>query len=258
MVIRTYTPRPPLSNFVELFWYFENEQLPHEIERVLPTGTMELVIDLRQDKIRSSLVCGAHSEYFVIDRVDQAAVMGVHFKPGGGFPFFGVPADEMQNARVSLDALWGSQADELRGQLLDAKTEESRVRILERTLWARIRRPLAQHRGVTFALAEFQREPAQRISDVTRQIGLSARQFIRIFSEEVGLTPKQFCRIQRFQQVLRRVHNRREVQWVDVALACGYFDQAHFIHDFRLYSGLSPTVYLTQRDERLNHVPIRD
>jgi len=72
----------------------------------------------------------------------------------------------------------------------------------------------------------------------------------------VGLTPKLYCRVQRFQQVLRLLDTGRPFDWANVALACGYYDQAHFIRDFRAFSGLSPTTYLRNRGEHLNHVPM--
>jgi len=62
--------------------------------------------------------------------------------------------------------------------------------------------------------------------------------------------------IRRFQQALQQVESRQEVQWTDLACACGYYDQAHFVHDFRGFSGLNPSAYLTQRGEYLNFVPM--
>jgi AraC-like DNA-binding protein len=112
---------------------------------------------------------------------------------------------------------------------------------------------------VDFALNEFgdlRRSPS--IAQVTNQIGLSSRRFIDVFNDQVGLTPKLFCRVQRFQNVLRRIRTGREVDWTGVALDSGYFDQAHFIHDFKAFSGLSPTAYAAHRTEHLNHVPILD
>jgi AraC-like DNA-binding protein len=272
MISRTYIPPPPLSEFVALFWLYEGFAASHAKERVLPTGTMELVINLRDDTLRvydrhnhsqfqsfrDSVLCGAHSEFFVIDTACQAAIMGVHFQPGGAFPFLQLPAGELHDAHVSLDTLWGTKAKDLREQLLAAKTLETRFRMLEQFLLAQASRPLARHPAVTFALQELQSVPHTRtLSNLTEQIGLSPRRFIQVFREEVGLTPKLFCRIQRFQAVVRRIGRGQQIDWVDVALACGYFDQAHFIHDFRAFSGLNPTTYLTQRGERLNHVPLR-
>jgi AraC-like DNA-binding protein len=273
MVSRTYIPPPPLSEFVALFWLYEGFAAPHAKERVLPTGTVELVINLREDPLRvydrpdhsqfhsfrGSLICGAHSQSFVIDTASQAAVMGVHFQPGGAFPFLQVPADELRNTHVALDTLWGAKAGDLRAQLLEAATPETRFHILEQFLVAQAARPLARHPAVAFALKELQCVPhPHRLADLTEQIGLCHRRFIQVFRAEVGLTPKLFCRVRRFQEVVRRLGRGQQVDWVDVALACGYFDQAHFIHDFRAFSGLNPTAYLTRRGAHLNHVPLRD
>src|SRR3984893_9100332 len=93
----------------------------------------------------------------------------------------------------------------------------------------------------------------QKIAAVADRIGLSARRFIDVFRKEVGLTPKLFCRVRRFQKVLRLVQRGRPVAWADVALDCGYYDQAHFIHDFRAFSGLTPTAYLQVWGEHLHY-----
>jgi AraC-like DNA-binding protein len=161
-----------------------------------------------------------------------------------------------------LDALWGAAACDLRDKLLAASTPETRFRILEQSLLAHTTRPLVRHPAVSFALTEFQSTPPhpnkRPISDVSDHIGLSQRRFIQLFSDEVGLTPKLFCRVRRFQEVLRLVDKGQQLNWTDIALTCGYFDQAHFIHDFRDFSGLIPSVYLTRRGEHLNHVPLLD
>jgi AraC-like DNA-binding protein len=71
------------------------------------------------------------------------------------------------------------------------------------------------------------------------------------------MPPKLFCRVRRFQQVLRFIEKEQPFDWVEVALACGYYDQAHFINDFQAFSGLNPTAYLAHPKERnANHVPI--
>ena len=267
-----YIPRPPLSNFVGLFWYYEGYQQPHKKERLLPDGSMQLVINLREDQTRlydphdtdqvrtfsGTFISGVHSEFFVIDTAEQASVVGVHFKPGGAFPFLGLPASELRNAHLSLETLWGAWAGELRERLLEAATPQAMFRILEDVLLARARR-LERHPAVAFALHEFHGVPHTRtISEVTGQIGLSAKRFIQVFDSEVGLTPKLFCRVRRFQKVLRLVRMGQPVEWADIAADCGYFDQAHFIRDFRAFSGLNPSIYLARHTEHLNHVPIID
>src|SRR5262249_35452663 len=270
MHLLTHVPRRPLADFVELLWYFEGFAPPYAKERALPTGTTELVIGLQEDTLRvydrqdtdrfqsyrGSLVCGPHSHHFVIDAACQA-VMGVHFKPGGAFPFFRLPAGELHDTHVSLDTLWRSKADELRERLLEARAPAARFAILEQSLLLGAARPLERHPAVAIALKEFQAVPhARTVAGVAKLVGLSPRRLIQVFRDEVGLTPKRFCRVQRFQEALRLVGQRPGVEWAQLALACGYFDQAHFINDFRDLTGLSPTTYLAQRGRHPNHVPL--
>lgn len=165
----------------------------------------------------------------------------------------------MRNTHASLEALWGTKAVELRERLLEADTPEARFHILERALLARAPRLLTRHPAVEYALEEFRDVPhARTVSDVSERTGLSRRRFIRVFSQEVGLTPKRFCRVRRFQEALRLIEEQRRVDWGEISLGCGYFDQAHFIHDFRAFSGLAPTAYLARRTGHFNHVPIGD
>ena len=271
MISRVYTPRPPLSNFVESFWYYDGYQLPHAKDRVLPNGSMQLIINLSEDRLRvydrwdtdkvenhpGSLVCGARSEFTVID-ANHRSIMGVSFKAGGAFPFFKLPAGELRNMQVSLDLLWGSRAVQLREELLEGTTPEARFLILERALLEGSA-GLWRHPAVAFALKVFDGVPQTRsIGEVTDQIGLSPRRFIQAFDAEVGLTPKLFCRVRRFQEVLSVIGRQKSIDWAAVAAGCGYFDQAHFIHDFRGFSGVSPTTYAASRGDFQNHLALPD
>lgn len=269
LMLATYVPPPPLSDFVELFWLSEGYAQPHSRERLLPQGTVELIINLGDERnrvyrgaecipasFRGPLVCGPHSGFFAIDTDHALSVLGVHFRPGGAFPFFRPPAGELHDAHVALDALWGPAAAELYERVLEAPTPQAKMRTLEQALLARLARPLRRRQAVAFAVRELQR--GQSVAQVRQQVGLSARHFIDAFRDEVGLTPKLFGRVQRFQQVVRRLGAGGRVEWAALALDCGYYDQAHFIHDFRAFCGLSPTDYLARRIAHLNHVPLPD
>jgi AraC-like DNA-binding protein len=271
MLYLTHIPHPPLSQFVELLWLYECGASAHAAERCLPMGSVDLIIDLGADRLRlrdrgdprnvvefaDSLLCGAHAQYFVIDTTRPRAIMGVHFKPGGAFPFFQLPMDELANLHLPLEVLWRGKEATLRERLLDAATPAEKFHSLERSLLALLARPEARHSGVGFALAQLMRAPcAWKMLDLAETIGLSQRRFIRLFSDEVGLTPKAFCRVRRFQQAIGLIGRARAVDWSTIALACGYYDQAHFIHDFQDFCGLAPTAYLAQRGPHLNHVMV--
>ncbi|OKP88417.1 hypothetical protein A3848_17640 [Paenibacillus sp. P32E] len=271
MLLRTYIPQAPLSGFVDFFWYFEGYTSPYSQELTLPDGSIELVFNLSGGKINlldrenkglvraygSSVICGPHSKSFIIDTSVKSTVLGVHFKPGGVYPFLKMPVDEVHNIHVSLDALWGVQAHVMHEKLLLTKTVDDKFQQLEKSLIKLASQPLIQHPAVHFALNEFLSLPLKRpLSDVIGQIGISHRRFIQIFKEEVGLTPKLFCRLRRFQEVLNQIDQAKNVNWLDVAMACGYYDQMHFIKDFQAFSSLNPTDYFSRQDRHHNHVGI--
>ena len=248
-------PAAPLSEFVELFWYWSGHPRMDERERILPMSTVELVIQLGNSRPYAG-VSGPRSESFIIDRREAHAILGVHFKAGGAFPFLRCSFGELQNTHASLSALWGEKRS---GRLLEllheAQSIEMKFSILERWLCWIADRPLQHHPAVTFALDAFQADPGLFTSEhVARRVNMSRRRFIELFRDEVGVTPKLFCRVQRFHNVINWIGQQEHVDWVDLALSHGYTDQSHFIHDFRSFSGLKPSEYLGLRTDSLNHV----
>jgi AraC-like DNA-binding protein len=269
MINRHRIPRPPLSAFIESIWLYENEPRPHALERILPTGAAQLIVNLKEDQTRiyypelgnrcdttsGTVLAGVQSRYSVIDTAEQEYVLGVAFKPGGTTPFMPVPTHETRDAEIPLDLLWGvRRTSTLRERLLEARDPDAKLDVMEDAL-AEMWRPPGLHPCVLFALDAFGRHPhAMSIKAVTDAIGLSAKRFIERFKTEVGLTPKRYCRIMRFQRAVGRAHKGEHVDWSQVALDCGYYDQAHFIHDFRSFAGLTPTGYQAARTESQNHV----
>lgn len=273
MIAVQYIPRAPLSDFVDRFWYWDANALPHTKERLLPDGSMTLVFNLGQDRIRlfdprdlskfSTLrghtFSGAHSGFFVVDTENMVRTVGVHFKPGGAFPFLRMPASELSDLCIGLDDLWGETARSIRDRLLEPSSAAAKFQLLEQWLLGRLAKPLKRHPAVDYAMREFVRHrSALPVSTVAERLGYSQRRLNQLFSEEVGLSPKLFSRIRRFQRVIHDVAGRREIDWAGAALSCGYYDQAHFIHEFHEFCGLTPLAYLKYRTEHLNHVPVAD
>jgi AraC-like DNA-binding protein len=271
MFLRTYIPGPPLDECIERFW-FCSDTPSHPRERILPSGTVELVINLSDDEIRiydpaypdrarrypGAVVSGPYSNFFLIDPLVHASIIGVHFRPGRAVPVLGVPASELADAHVDLESLWGRTVAELRERLCTAATPAKRFAVLEEVFLRRLRRPSQRHGAIRVALdALEQADAAVKVRDLARRVGLSQRRLIQLFTAEVGLTPKLYSRVRRFQRARELVRQATEPDWAAVAAACGFFDQSHLIRDFSEFSGLSPVAYLKQRTQHvlLNHVP---
>jgi len=270
MRVQIAMPCAVLSSSVEYFWLLEGSSHGRTKELALPDGSMELVIDLREARIPLSdrhgrvaifggaVVCGPHTEYFVIDNTDGQAVIGAHLKPGGAAALLArTPASALCNACVSPDDLWGRDAADLRDELLYAATTAERFAILERFLLSRIALSRSPHRAVRLALDRLRRQPHhQSIAEAARLTGLSHKGLIDAFKRDVGMGPKRFCRLLRFQQILQAVRREQSIAWPDLAAAGGYCDQAHMIREFQAFSGLSPTVYQASGGRHAHHVSL--
>ena len=250
-------PKPPLSKFVDSFWLYEGQATQHKTERILPTGTLELVINLRQNELRfydgdewtsfsGAIVSGAHGRG--LKPAEETSIIGVHFKPGGAFPFLGLPAGELADTHVDLETLWGSSAGRLRERLCEARTSAERFQLLEEALLSCLCRDVEKHYAVSAGLEMFGTNQARpTVREAAKYLGLSQRRFIQVFKAEVGLTPKLFSRIQRFQQTRTFIQQNSAPNWAALAVDLGYFDQSHLIREFLEFSGQSPTDYLNQQ-----------
>lgn len=265
------TPNAPLADFVRCFWYWEGAPQPHKRERLMPNGEASIIFNLRDEEIRvydaqdsvryvscgHAVLAGPRSSGCAIDTASEDRVIGIQFRPGGVFPFLRAPGREVADCSVALEDVWGGTAGSLREQLLEADSVATMFGLLERGLLDQLTRPLELHPAIDWARGHICRAPhLATVAELMGKIGLSQRRFIEIFRDQVGLAPKAFCRVRRFQRVLETVHRRKRVDWVEVALDGGYYDQAHFIHEFQNFAGMTPGAYLAAATEHLNHVPL--
>lgn len=252
-------PSPPLSRDVEHLWALSDAPR-HERERILPSGTVELVVNLEEDefriyhppattaprRFRGAIVSGCYGVPFEIDTREHASVVGVHFRPGGAARLLGLRPGEIAGAHVGLDDVWGRASVELRERLCGEAEQRQRFRILEQTLAARLHDAPDGRPAVGAALSALSR-PGAEVGAVARRLGLSGRRLIEIFTEDVGMTPKRFARVSRFQRALALLERARVPRWAELALACGYFDQSHLCREWAELAGASPRELLRLR-----------
>ena len=259
---------PSLRAFVTGLHHFEADDSPATLERILPGGRVSLMVNLHEDEFRIyegrdySTVCrsggavleGPGSHARVIDTALMRNLICVDFALGGAAAFFRLPLSEAKDGLIELDHLWGRDGATLRGRLLDAPRSEAKLRILESVLLDHLVRPGATDRGVRGAAAMLER--GMPVAEVSSCVGILPKTLNRRFQGIVGLTPKRFSRVRRLQRVLSSVNASRDEGWVETALAHGYADQAHFVHDFRELTGLTPSEYQPRSATEQNHVPV--
>jgi AraC-like DNA-binding protein len=169
-----------------------------------------------------------------------ARIAGAHLRPQGGFDLLHVPQHRYTDRVVDLRSIDPAFAGQLRKDVASQEDGKTMAAKLAQLLVARVRpvpKPCAATTAVSIALAL---KGMIAVSDLARASNVSTRQLERLFHERVGLSPKQFVRIVRFQEVLRATRSGADCGWAAVALEHGFYDQAHFINDFKAFVGRTP------------------
>ena len=266
-MIDSIKPTGILSKYIQNYFIVEtdnsNDYLP--IERVYPCGYATMVFHYgypsKFQKKNSSnyiepnlLICGQQTNYYDLSLSGKTGMILVVFKPHGVKSFFNFPITELLNENLSLNELVKNEAVELEDKLLNAPNNKLRVIHLENFL---IKRLITYAEGFAVQNNEFERvEHAIKIienskgqikaQDIAHNVCLGIKQFERIFSKYVGVNPKKFASIVRFQNVIQ-INSMNNNSMSQIAFDNGYYDQSHFIHDFKSLTGLTPKAFFNTR-----------
>ena len=271
MILETHIPRYPLNQFIDQFIYYDGYNPSHSIDRFLPDGNTEIIIDFDDrpqhiydnQTLKEIQACrhvwasGVRTEYISIPSGKHAAMFIISFKKGMAYPFFPLPMNEMADRVVDADLLWGNDFAYLRERLWETSEIDLKFETAERFLLKHFQARFVLNSAVEYALTEIIRRPDQiNLARLNQDIGYSQKHFIGMFKRQVGITPKAYLKIIRFQKAIGEIEQRQEVKWANISQDCGFYDQAHFINDFKSFSGFTPEEYLRRKNDILNYVPV--
>jgi AraC-like DNA-binding protein len=259
-------PSPPLRSYVQSFWYCRAPGIPHGRERVLPNGCMQIILNLSRNYLTDcgedgagtrrrppGSVGGARGRDWVVVTAAREELAGLVIQPGGFAALFRERADLFFERSVGLEDVWNCAA--LTERLCEALTPAGKLNVLDVFFTALLHQGAQRSELVDQALHLFH-EKGLSIAECAESVGVSERRLSQVFREHVGIAPKMWCRISRFQAAARALHEGADVPWVELALACGYYDQSHFANDFRAFSGVDPTTYSARRGPWQNHISV--
>ncbi len=237
-----HRPGPHLSPFVRNYWTLAptGELGACRRQRVVPDGCIDIILVRPSPAgVFKAIVVGTMTRPIFEDLTAHAEYFGIRFAPGGFGHFFRAPAGELTDQIVPLESLSASSA--LVGRVANAPDVQTRLRIVENALNRRLLldrpEPILAKVLDTIRLSQ----GLVSIARLARLAGWSPRHLRRVFHESVGVGPKMFCRIIRFQHALRILRRRPAPDLLQAALDAGYYDQAHFVHDFHGFYGSSPS-----------------
>ena len=271
MIVQTYSPKSNLRHFVSHFVFYEGFEMHHAVDRFLPDGNVEIIIDLLDrpqyiydnESLKEIQTChnvwasGVRTEPITIPSGTDSVMFIIAFKRGMAYPFFPLPMDEIVDHVVDADLLWGDEFALLREHILENKDSIKKFGIAEQFLNRKLHKQFVKNPSVEFALSEIIKKPDQTsMKRLSEKVGYSQKHFISMFKKQVGLSPKNYLKIMRFQKAISEIEILNDVDWSLIAYDCGFYDQAHFINDFKTYSGFTPENYLKRKNGVLNYVPI--
>ncbi|MGD9630955.1 MAG: helix-turn-helix domain-containing protein [Pyrinomonadaceae bacterium] len=271
MIYKVHIPAYPLDQFIDAFIYFERVEHAHTVDRFLPNGDTEILIDFHDTPqyiydnhtLKEIQACnhvwasGLRTEPITIPSGNGAAMMVIAFKKGMAAPFFPFPMDEIRDSVVDADLVWGRDFGDLREGLLAEREVDRRFSIVEDHLLRSFRSKLDLNPCVAFAVSEMiERPDLLNIRRMNEKIGYSQKHFTELFRRSVGVTPKAYLKIMRFQKAVRTIDASAEIDWGTIAGDCGFYDQAHFIHDFKHFSGFTPEQYSKIHTNYQNYIPV--
>ncbi|MFI6482912.1 AraC family transcriptional regulator [Nonomuraea sp. NPDC050663] len=250
-------PRPPLDGLIDDLYYLEGAP-PYARLLLPPTPSALLIVNLGPPfRIRAGIGTAGYADGCAITMPTRAfefgyppetRSVGAHIKPWGLAPFLPMPAAELCDRPVTLEQVWGRPAvAELRDRMATAAGPHEMLTLLEEELMRRLGETnglgLVRHTcGVITATGG-----AVPIGDLSMAAGVSSTHLAQRFKELVGVTPKRLARTHRFTATVFAIDPAGPIDWGDLASAAGYFDQAHFCHEFREFTGLTPTTYIEVR-----------
>ncbi len=264
-----HQPGPALQQYVQGIVY-SNFCPDHQVDRLIPDGTVNLIIELgdvpqfiydntdlsRKRKYSGAWVSGMQMEYISISAANKGMIV-VQFCPSGAYPVLHVPIKELNNLVVDASLILGASIHDLREKLMEAPTVAQKIEFLEQWLSSRILEQTVPAAVVQYAVEQTLHNPTTiNIQDIKDKIGYSHKHFIQLFNKYIGLSPKQFQRIVRFNKTLESINQGMAINWAQLSLDCGFYDQAHFIKEFKNFSGLNPTEYLSENVTYTNYIPI--
>ena len=261
MKFSLFLPHPALCDYIDnvtiVSFDFDIEKDISPIYSFIPSHTRFMCFYL-QDKLcikkdgefslcERSIIIGPQTKPVILDLGRKHMVLLVNLKPGGMYRLLGIPMNEIVDKDFDARSILGNEVDLLLARLRDAKTDEIRNQIVQLYLLQRL--------DSLLPCLPFDRAMLQLVKNrgnlnmdfVASQACMSLRQFERKSLERIGFSPKYFARMIRFSHAFKLKELSPHKSWTIIAHECGYFDQMHFIRDFKNFAGYTPSG-LTESD----------
>ena len=248
-----FEPNSELAAFVKCYWTLESQKNDTPIiNTIVPDGTMKLIFHYG-DSYKNHLdngknfilpkcfLIGQLTRPFIVEPLGVTGSFVVRFHPNGFLPFTTIPIKEMENTAVPLEKLFGKDGEEIGKNILNAKSTSERIDLIETFLLKRLTDKKHIDNIVKSTVDTILTANGQlTVNELSKRNNINRRQLTRKFSSTIGLSPKQLSKTIRLQNTLKSFISKKHKSLTDLAYENEYYDQAHFIKEFKEFTGLTP------------------
>lgn len=253
MNYQTFNPSEELTTLIKCYWTLESprEERP-EKQTIVPDGCMEMIFhygDLYKQYTGNEnsilqpkcFVIGQLTRPLEIEPTGKTGIFSVRFHPNGFLPFATIPIKAMENTAVSLEKLFGNDGIKIEQKILTALSSDERIKLIETFFINRLTDKKIIDRIVKSTVETILTANGQvSIDELSQQTHINRRQLERKFSSAIGLSPKQLSKTIRLQATLKILLSKKFTSLTTLAYENEYYDQAHFIKDFKELTGFTP------------------
>lgn len=266
MKFETYLPEKHLASIVKYFWTLDGKLSPTEmyVHRTLANHCPEMIFHYgnefkeisKDNKIKTTFRTGIHGQ---TDRIrkftakNSCGIFGVVLQPYAPTLLFNISATELKNELVDLESLLGQEGKDISEQILLADENHQRISLMDQFLSRQ--KDDIKHSSIIRSVQNICMNNGNgNILQLSNQSFLSQRQFERKFKDLIGFSPKTFSRLVRFKATIDNYRTDNKTM-TEIAYAFGYYDQSHFIQDFKQFSGYSPKSYYDGKANDIFYAP---
>ena len=253
-------PLPTLKNLIECYWFIANDEPDGEPQKVIPDGFTELVFHCKnQFEININgqwqsqakyLIAGQISKYFYLRDTGPAAMIAVKFKPAAITQLFGIDMHKCTDQTIDIETLDISALNELKQQVLPFLDEETAKQVFD-NFFVSLPKPRTGRPIDNAVNLIFEKKGMIKAEEIANEVGLGLRQLERLFKKYIGLSPKYYCRIIKFNYIYELMQ-KGSTDWAKIIYLSGYYDQSHFIRNFKAFTGEDPSGYAFKEQNMAN------
>ncbi len=267
ILIKEYKPSRSLGPFVDLYW--EGSFNAHASEsfsmQIIPNGCLELIFHLNNlhcelynghewSQSPNYLIIGLYTQPYEVHFHGLVKTFSIRFKPEGFYNIFGVPASVLKGRYEDITAVLGHEFHDFCNRLREEKNISGMVRHTESHLLKNLAKRKHNKNYVNLAAEIIRNTNGIKMEELSDKVCISQRHLEREFKDKVGISPKHYLRITRINEVLQLLNNNQTMDLLSVTHQCGYFDQAHFINDFKKITGKNPTIFIKEGGQVIGNI----